>query len=110
MPTITEGMQSARRPPSASSQDYHDAPATPGASSINMSDAGGPAFRVATGASTLNEAGNAARRNRGLRRHQTGGSAAWYNDRTVAGEYDSEVVDLLDLVGKCTARPLHYFC
>jgi hypothetical protein len=103
MPTITEGVTSARRAPSESSQSYHDVaegPGTPGTLSINGTETGDPAERVVTGASAMAEAGNAARENRGLRRFRTTASAApGRNERPTADEYNSDVVDLLDLIG-----------
>jgi hypothetical protein len=47
----------------------------------------------------MNEAGNAARANRGLQRFRTGGSNMPRNENPAADEYRSDVVDLLDLVG-----------
>lgn len=109
MPTITEGQQSQQRPaPSNSSGgSYHEAVETPmpdptpvrPTPGIDEYDAAtsAPASRVTTGASAMNSAGNAARENRGLKRIRTNAEKA-----RARGEYDSEVVDLLDLVGKCS--------
>ena len=106
MPTITEGMTAGGYAPSELSQDYHEAdevqrPITPGTPSINFSDNGDPVERIVTSASQVNNAGNAARANRGLRRHRTATSTAPRNERYSAQEYDSDFVDLLDLVGMC---------
>lgn len=104
MPTITEGVQAARPPRSEDSQSFHEVgetPYTPGPASTNASDNGEPASRVLTGASAMADAGNAARANRGLRRFRTAASSAPRNEQPAADEYDSDVVDLLDLVGKC---------
>lgn len=103
MPTITEGQTTGSRPQptaSESSQDYHEAPETPPRTpSLNIEDVSTPAARVITGASAMNEAGNAARANRGLQRFRTSGSNMPRNENPGANEYRSDVVDLLDLVG-----------
>ena len=102
MPTVREEAPGARYAPSESTQSFHEAAETPqpGTPSINIDDTS-PAERVITGASTLQDAGNAARANRGLARFRTGGSAMPRNEVTAADEYNSDVVDLLDLVGMC---------
>ena len=105
MPTIREGQIPTPGPPpsdNGSNQDFYEAaevpqPYTP---SINVDYATDPAERVMTGASTVSEAGNAARANRGLARYRTGGSAMPTNERPARDEYRSDVVDLLDLVGE----------
>ena len=101
MPTVREETPGARYAPSESSQSYHEAEETPRPEtpSINIEGTGSPAERVITGASYLQEAGNAARANRGLQRFRTGGSAMPRNEIPAADEYNSDVVDLLDLVG-----------
>ena len=110
MPTITEGQQTAsRRNPnqagSDSSQEYHEAREDPRplpTPSINGEDGvtpGEPASRVVSGASAMHSAGDAARRNRGLRRFRSGTSSVMRNEQPAADEYNSDMVDLLDLVG-----------
>lgn len=103
MPTITEGQSPTPGPqPTDSSQSFYEAAETPRPQtpSINIDESGSPAERVMTGASAMQEAGNAARSNRGLQRFRTGGSAMPRNENPSADEYQSDVVDLLDLVGK----------
>lgn len=107
MPTITEGQQSQQRPrpgqyPAGSYREpaetpFPDAsvPPTPGVDEHDMATSG-PASRVSTGASAMNKAGNAARQNRGLRKVKTNASM---RDRNSRSEYNSDVVDFLDLVG-----------
>jgi hypothetical protein len=107
MGTITEGRTTSGYPPPEASQEFYDAhdaqrPVTPGTPSINLSVDGAPVDRVETGASVITEAGNAARENRGLRRLRT---AASRNERQNAYEYNSDVVDYLDLIGKSTVLP-----
>lgn len=105
MPTITEGVQSSRPQPSEDSMSFHEAPDrpyTPGPASTNASEAGEPASRIMTSASAMADAGNAARANRGLRRFRTTASSAPRNEQVAADEYESDVVDLLDLVGTCS--------
>ena len=99
MPTLTEETPGARHAPSESTQDWYEAQETPRPQTpaIEMDD-GSPAERVITGASNMQDAGNAARANRGLQRFRTGGSAM-PRDAPAADEYNSDVVDLLDLVG-----------
>ena len=98
MGTITEGAVADQPTP------YYEAaetprPLTPGM--IPDDGYGGPAMeRIATNASAMNSAGNAARGNRGLRRFRShvGGDRSDYHNRH--DEYDSDVVDLLDLLGE----------
>jgi hypothetical protein len=100
MPTISEGVTTGQNVPSESSQSYHEAaegPTPPVTPSIN--ETGSPAERIMTGASAVAEAGDAARANRGLRRFRTTASSAPRNEMPAADEYNSDVVDLLDLVG-----------
>lgn len=110
MPTITEGQQTQQRPaPSQSSGgSFYEAaetpfpdtpvPPTPGVDEYDAATHG-PASRVATGASAMDKAGNAARQNRGLKKIRTTNSMR-DRDAHARGEYTSDVVDLLDLVGK----------
>lgn len=110
MPTITEGQQTQARPPPSQSSggSYHEAvetpfpdtPAVPPTPGVDEYDAAtqGPASRVTTGASAMDRAGNAARQNRGLRKVRTNASTR-ERDAYARGEYSSDVVDLLDLVG-----------
>lgn len=114
MPTITEGESSQpRQMPSRSTiGEYHEAvetpyPVTPGTPGVDEYDAAStaPASRVASGASALNSAGNAARQNRGLRRLRTNASMKANADSE--SNYEDDVVDFLDLVGKCVWRPNH---
>ena len=106
MPTLREETPGVQQAPSGSSQSFHDAteapqPETPRpyTPSINIDDTTDPAERVVTGASAMQDAGNAAREHRGLRRFRTASSAAPRNETPAADEYGSDVVDLLDLVG-----------
>lgn len=82
--------------PSDSSQ-YYEASETP---PVDDMDGLGHAERIVTGASAMNEAGNAARQNRGLTRVRTAASAMDRQGQPASDEYHSDVVDLLDLVGK----------
>lgn len=94
----TLGVANARSPASESSQSYHEAAETPPVDDIDA-DTAGPADRVLSGASALQEAGNAARSNRGLQRFRTAASGISRNEQPTNDEYHSDVVDLLDLVG-----------
>lgn len=96
MPTITEGVITAQRAPSESGSSYHEAAERP---ISPTTEDGYPASRIVTGASAVADAGNAARANRGLRRFRTNASTQPRNERVAADEYNSDVVDLLDLVG-----------
>lgn len=66
---------------------------------MNYSDNGDPMERIETGASAVTGAGHAARANRGLRRLRTAASTAPRNERHYEDEYNSDMVDYLDLVG-----------
>ncbi|KAK3109753.1 hypothetical protein LTR53_016644, partial [Teratosphaeriaceae sp. CCFEE 6253] len=97
MNTITEGSVADQSTP------YFEAAETPRPrmpSSLIPDDGygSGPVSRVATNVSAMNSAGNAALRNRGLRRLRShaGGDRSDYHNRH--DEYDSDVVDLLDLL------------
>lgn len=71
--------------------------------SIGVQTPGGesrPAERLGDGANAMTEAGNAARRARGLRRFRSGTSFTHPRHMPHHDEYDSDVVDLLDLVGE----------
>ena len=106
MATITEGVRSGRPPQSDDGQQFYEAnevPYTPGPASTNASESGEPADRILTGASAMTGAGDAARANRGLSRFRTGGSSMRRNERRAPDEYDSDVIDLLDLVGMYSA-------
>lgn len=111
MPTITEGQQTQQRTQLNQSTpgSYHEAvetpfpetpgvPPTPGVDEYDAAT-GGSASRVTTGASAMDRAGNAARQNRGLRKVRTNASMRNDRDAHARGEYSSDVVDLLDLVG-----------
>jgi hypothetical protein len=100
MAPITEGQATAGTP-------FYEAQETPRplTPSINVqTPAGTPAEeRFAKGAPAMDEAGNAARHARGLRRFRSAThSQAGVHPRHRTGhdEYSSDVVDLLDLVGK----------
>ena len=88
----------ARSAPSEGSGSYYEAAETP---PVDDADFGTerPADRVLTGASAVEDAGNAARANRGLQRFRTAASAISRNEQPSTSEYNSDVVDLLDLVG-----------
>jgi hypothetical protein len=107
MPTLTE---EARTPPPqqvpAESEDsFHEAAESPYPRTPDVQAATpAPAERVASGASAMQSAGNAARTNRGLRRFTTNSSNAPRNEQVEADEYNSDVVDLLDLVGMYLQR------
>ena len=98
MQTITEGAPLPRQ----GGTPYFEPVETPGAitPSINVQTPSElpAAERVATGASAMNSAGNAAQRARGLRRYRSGATAI-NNQPPAADEYEADVVDLLDLVG-----------
>ena len=101
MTTLTEETPGAEQVPyarSESTQSFHEAAETPPVDDIGA-EGGSPADRVLTGASAMQEAGDAARANRGLHRFRTAASAVSRNERPTNDEYHSDVVDLLDLVG-----------
>lgn len=103
MRTINEGQalpQAQDRTPYYESQET-PRPYTP---SINIQTPGETpqAERMAQGAPVVANAGEAARRNRGLRRFRS--STQGYRHQHMGDdEYDADVVDLLDLVGKSEA-------
>ena len=121
MPTLTEESnlargQRAQDGGSGSSQYYEDAYSQQENSEIPRPDtpstqhespvATPPASRVVTGASAMQNAGYAARANRGLQRHRTAASVRY---QPAADEYNTDVVDLLDLVGMYLLPSYAYF-
>lgn len=98
MRTITEGTVQQEPPETPYFDAQTPGPYTP---SINVQTPSGndPVSRVATGASAMNSAGNAAQRARGLRRYRSGAAMGGQQSQPAADEYDNDVVDLLDLVG-----------
>ena len=110
MPTITEGesAQPQQTPGQGYGGNYGEAietpmPVTPGTPGVDEYDAAttAPASRVASGASALNSAGNAARQNRGLRKFRTNASLRQQANADSRNNYNDDVVDYLDLVGMC---------
>lgn len=103
MGTISEGVQL----PPGQVTPYYDMPQTLGqnAPSINIeTPSEAPMERATTGASAMQNAGNAAQRNRGLRRLRSSTVGNRSDNRNRHDEYDSDVVDLLDLLGMCRTR------
>jgi len=92
-----------QRVPSDASLSFREAPETPFPETPYPDDADAatldPASRVVTGASAMHAAGNAARQKRGLSRTRTAASNADRGGQLPDNEYQSDVVDLLDLVG-----------
>lgn len=107
MGTITEG----QRVPQNQETPFYDAQQTPRpfTPSINIPTPGETpgVDRMMNGVPAVENAGVAAQRNRGLRRYRTntgpnmGPSRGHGSGRPDADEYDTDVVDLLDLIGKC---------
>ena len=77
---------------------------TPMTPSINVQTPGAdPVSRITTGASAMHSAGNAAKANRGLRRYRSTALLPTKEQQANTqsqDEYNSDVVDLLNLVGK----------
>jgi len=96
MQTITEGTALPRQP-STPFFEASDRPYTPSVA-IQTPNEMPQASRIASGASAMKSAGNAAQRARGLRRLQSGVSMR-RQQSYAPDEYGSDVVDLLDLVG-----------
>lgn len=97
MGTITEGQVLPQPMPFYGSEGT-SRPLTP---SIDVQTPGGeigPVERLGDGANVMTEAGNAARRARGLRRFRSGTSFTHPRHMPQHDEYDSDVIDLLDLV------------
>ena len=99
MRTINEGSAL----PQEQATPYYEATETPRplTPSINIQTptSEAPVSRVVSNASAMNSAGNAAQRNRGLRRFRSGTQGTRPGSRQAHDEYDSDVVDLLDLIG-----------
>lgn len=109
MGTITEGQVLPQPMPFYGSEGT-SRPLTP---SIDVQTPGGeigPVERLGDGANVMTEAGNAARRARGLRRFRSGTSFTHPRHMPQHDEYDSDVIDLLDLVGKWEGKKKLSLC
>lgn len=105
MSTITEGRQdNSQQFPDYYAGSYREPVETPQGESMPATPAASeyystPTSRVATNAEVMNDAGEAARKNRGLKRFMSSNSMGPRNENPARNEYTSDVVDLLDLVG-----------
>lgn len=103
MMTLTEAEEPGqRRPqgPRTEQSQYFEAMETPPPEDYAGTE-GAPSSRVLSAAPAMHSAGNAARANRGLNRTHTTTTRHEYPQED---EYESEVVDLLDLVGMYLSR------
>lgn len=101
MGTITEG----QRLPQTQSTSFYDGAETPGrltpSSNAQTQDRGSGVDWMASTVPAVENAGEAAQRNRGLRRFRTndGRSRGFGHGPLADDEYDTDMVDLLDLIG-----------
>lgn len=113
MPTINEA-KTPGQPVRHGSDQFFEARETPGlrpptpTSMDGASQSGSQANRVVNGAPAMQDAGDAARRNRGLGRMRT--TSYMRNEQPASDEYSSDVVDLLDLVGKSRMNYTQIHC